>query len=55
VVKGNPPDGSIPSTIVSAPSKHGFVSITVVNGSLVSLVAKDSTTFTFDYDTLKFT
>jgi len=53
--KDNPSDGSKPSTLVNTPGKHGFVRITAVNGSVVSLVAKDGTTFTFDYDTLKFT
>ena len=55
VAKGNPSDGSIPSTIVNTPSKHGFVRITAVNGGIVSLVAQDGTTFRFDDSTLKFT
>lgn len=36
------------------PAKHGSVHITAVNGSLVTLIAKDGTTFTFDYNTYAF-
>jgi hypothetical protein len=36
------------------PTKHGSVHITAVNGSLVTLVATDGTTFTFDYATYTF-
>ncbi|MHB8644335.1 MAG: hypothetical protein ACYDAR_00940 [Thermomicrobiales bacterium] len=36
------------------PTKHGGVKITAVNGTMVSLVAEDGTTFTFDLDTRTF-
>jgi hypothetical protein len=36
------------------PTKHGAVKITAVNGTLVSLVAKDGTVFTFDLATRTF-
>ncbi|MHB8646673.1 MAG: hypothetical protein ACYDAR_12865 [Thermomicrobiales bacterium] len=36
------------------PTKHGSVHITVVNGSLVTLVAADGTTFIFDDTTYTF-
>ncbi|MHB8646452.1 MAG: hypothetical protein ACYDAR_11760 [Thermomicrobiales bacterium] len=36
------------------PKKDGFVRITAVNGTQVSLIAKDGTTFTFDLGTRTF-
>jgi hypothetical protein len=36
------------------PTKHGSVHITAVNGSLVTLMAQDGTTFTFDDTTYMF-
>lgn len=36
------------------PTKHGSVHVTAVNGSLVTLVAADGTTFVFDYVTYTF-
>lgn len=46
--------GLVPANKSLTPTKHGSVHITAVNGSLVTLVASDGTTFTFDYSTYAF-